>query len=546
MINTKILAHANILVKKQDFASAEKIYLEILAKSPKNDIVMSFLGRLYIKMKRYKAAERILEKAYNIRKTAPTIASLAFCKFKIKKFDESVILYEELFKYDPDSIKIYEKIIDAFRALNMYNFSHAYAQKLYLKHPDKENSYVRLTQSYIDIGEIKKAEETCAKTIQKFPRSGLIWIIAGNLQEYCYCNEEMAQNCYQTAIDYGNSSGYYHLAVSYTKVGKYKEAETCYEKMLEIFPEEDYVKAGLGMLYLTQKQMKKGYENFFKREKIKEVQNLKNQWIGEILENETLLLYCDHGFGDIIQFIRYLPVLSQKCNNIIVKTRPELLELLKISFPKDEYKNIMFTCDLQNIKYDKYVLSTDLPYYLNLDFDNIPYPDGYLKYDLQKKNYFKEKYFNNDKLKIGLCWRAGDFGLRSAMNRTINIDYFKKLLEMKDVQFYSFQKDDIFDGCKKYPQITDLSKELNDFNDTAAALMNIDILISADTACLHLAGALGKKAYLLIPYCADWRWFNNNKKTEWYSSVEIFKQQDRQDWFIEVNKIFEKLKDLLK
>ena len=194
--------------------------------------------------------------------------------------------------------------------------------------------------------------------------------------------------------------------------------------------------------------------------------------------------------------------------------------------------------------YDCYVLSADLPYYLDKDFDNIPSKDGYLKLDPEKVRYFKEKYFNNDKLKVGLCWKAGGIGVRGAINRTVNIEYFKKMLDLaeeKNIQFYSVQLEDIFDGCKKYPQIIDLAPEINDFDDTASIIENCDVFITVDTSCVHVSGAIGKKTFLMLPYCADWRWFNNDKVTEWYSSVELFKQQDRQDWFIEVDEMIERL-----
>lgn len=545
MINTKLLSEANLLVKKRDFDSAEKIYLDLLRDNPNNDIVQSFLGRLYIMKKKYKAAERILETAYNQHKTAPTIASLAFCKYRMKKFDDAIILYEELFKYDPDNTKIYDRIIQAFRELEMYNFSHAYALKFYNKHPDKEAANVRLTQSYMDLGDIKQAEISCAKTIQSFPKSGAAWIMAGNLQEFMYCNEELAQDCYQTAIDYNAPSAYYHLAVSCQKVGNFKEAEDNYKKMIELMPNEDYVYASLGTLYLTQKNMTKGYQYFIKREKAPEAKTLKNMWNGDVLKEETLLLYCDQGYGDHIQFIRYLPFLTDKFKIIKVLTRENCIQLFERSYSKKDYPNVEFYDDLNNINnYDKYVMASDLPYFLNIDFDNIPTPNGYLKFDEQKKEYFKNKYFNTDKLKVGLCWKAGGIGMRAAINRTINIDYFKKVLGLEKVQFYSFQLEDIFDAVEKYPQMIDLKKELKTFDDTASAMANLDLFISADTSCAHLAGALGIKSFLLIPYCSDWRWFENTEKTEWYTSVELFKQEDRQDWFIEADKIYEKLKEI--
>ena len=544
MINAELLGQANLLIKKRDYVSAEKIYLELLAKNPDNDIVQAFLGRLYIRQRKYKGAERILQKAYDIRKTAPTIAALAFCKFQLKKYDEAVILYEELFKYDHDSEKIYIKIIDSFRNLGMYNFSHAYSQKYYLKHPDSEQAMIRMTQSYIDIGNIKEAEIMCAKTIQAFPESGHAWVIAGTLQEFTDCNEEMAQNCYLTAIDYGFNSAYYHLAVSYQKVGNYKEAEENYKKMIELVPQEEYSQASLGTLYLTQKDIVNGYKYFQKREKSPDIYSLKNPWDGSNCPDETLLLYCDQGYGDHIQFIRYLPFLKENFKKIKVLTRENCMDIFKRSY--QNYPDIEFIDDYDKFgNYDKYTLASDLPYYLKMDFDHIPFPEGYLTVNSDKKEYFRNKYFNTEKLKVGLCWKAGGAGMRAAINRTINIDYFKRLLEAKKVQFYSFQLDDIFDATEKYPQIIDLKDELKTFDDTASALENVDLFISADTSCAHLAGAIGKKTYLLIPYCSDWRWFDNTEKTEWYNSIELFKQQDRRDWFIEVDRVCEKLKEYI-
>ena len=545
MMNTELLAQADILIKKQDYGSAEKIYLELLGKNPNDDVVQAFLGRLYIRWHKYKGAERVLEKAYNRRKTAPTVAALAFCKFYLKKYDEAVILYEELFRYDPNSEKIYIKIIDAFRNMGMYNFSHAYTQKYFMNYPDKEEAMVRMTQSYIDIGDIKEAQLMCAKTIQTFPKSGHAWVIAGTLQEFTDCNEEMAQDCYLMAIDYGFKAAYYHLAVSYQKVGRYKEAEENYKKMIELIPQEEYSQASLGTLYLTRKDIIKGYEYFMKREKSPDVYRLKNLWDGSECPDETLLLYCDQGYGDHLQFIRYLPFIRENFGRVKVLTRENCIDIFKRSY--QHLDNVEFFDDYDNFgEYDKYVLASDVPYFLKMDFDHIPFPEGYLSINQEKKEYFKTKYFNNtDKLKVGLCWRAGGAGMRAAINRTINIDYFKKLLEAKKVQFYSFQLDDIFDATEKYPQITDLKDDLKTFDDTAAAMDNLDLFISADTSCAHLAGAIGKKTYLLIPYSSDWRWFDNTEKTEWYNSVEIIKQQERQDWFIEVDKLCEKLKEYI-
>ena len=101
---------------------------------------------------------------------------------------------------------------------------------------------------------------------------------------------------------------------------------------------------------------------------------------------------------------------------------------------------------------------------------------------------------------------------------------------VENAKYYSFQMGDIFDMNTKYPQITDVTKDISNFDDTAAALKNLDILITIDTALAHLAGALGVKTYLLLCHAPDWRWFDNTTKTEWYPSIKIIKQHDRKTW----------------
>ena len=113
---------------------------------------------------------------------------------------------------------------------------------------------------------------------------------------------------------------------------------------------------------------------------------------------------------------------------------------------------------------------------------------------------------------------------------------------MDNIQVYSFQVDDTLKGCEQFPQIVNLGKDFKDFSDTAEALMAMDVLVTVDTSVAHLAGALGVKTYLLLPYATDWRWFNDTKTTPWYKSVEIFKQTDSISWEEPINNIIEKLK----
>ena len=148
----------------------------------------------------------------------------------------------------------------------------------------------------------------------------------------------------------------------------------------------------------------------------------------------------------------------------------------------------------------------------------------------------------SDKKKVGLCWEAGSSGRRSMINRTIHVKSFEPLFNLDNIQTYSFQVNDSFDGNKKYSdKMINLARDFKDFSDTARALKSMDTVVTVDTCVAHLAGALGVKTYLLLPYSADWRWFDSEKTTPWYNSIEIFKQKNAISWDDEINDIVKKL-----
>ncbi len=228
-------------------------------------------------------------------------------------------------------------------------------------------------------------------------------------------------------------------------------------------------------------------------------------------------MVCEQGFGDHIQFIRYLPFLREKVKKLYVASRKPLTELFKKNYPYIEFiSHEEIKPEMQSVRI------TDLAYIMDIDFDNIPFSEGYLKSET--------KEIKSDKLKVGLCWEAGSAGIRTMINRTINIRLFEDILNMENIQVYSFQVQDTLKGNDRYPQMINLARDFKDFEDTAQALQAMDVVISVDTSVAHLAGALGVKTFLMLPYATDWRWFNDTKATPWYKSIEIFKQEDPISW----------------
>ena len=184
-----------------------------------------------------------------------------------------------------------------------------------------------------------------------------------------------------------------------------------------------------------------------------------------------------------------------------------------------------------------------MPYYLKTDIDTIPLSTGYFIADKKKIVKYSEKYFQTKKLKVGVCWEAGRAGVRDAINRTLNISMLAPMFDIPNVEFYSVQVNPAMDNYKEYP-LTDLGSTFKSFDDTAAALKNLDLLVTVDTSVLHMAGALGVKTFMFLPYTYDWRWFDGRETTEWYDSVRIFKQTKRMDWSDVVEKMVCEIKKM--
>ena len=183
-----------------------------------------------------------------------------------------------------------------------------------------------------------------------------------------------------------------------------------------------------------------------------------------------------------------------------------------------------------------------LPYALKLNSEKIPFDEGFLKANPEKVKESKTNYFNNNKFKIGIKWLGNP---SIGLSRIIPIESFYKLFDLPNTQFYSVQTDDGVEELQKLPdnyELFDLGKTFNDFSDTAAAIENLDLIICNDTSIAHLAGAMGKPCWILLPSLYNWRWHTDISFSPWYKSVRIFKQNEADNW----DEVFERVYDSLK
>ena len=324
-----------------------------------------------------------------------------------------------------------------------------------------------------------------------------------------------------------------NLGKAFRKQGKLEESIQAYQKAIQI--QFDYAEAhiDLATIFLSQGQLIAGWKEYewrwYRKRYFK-----RPLWNGTSLNGKSILVHCEQGFGDMIQFIRYIDLLPDKDTTIIFACQPELKPLFK----SIDRINTLVTKGENIPDSDFYVPLLSLPYIFNTTLDTIPARIPYLYPNPKVDSVLLLD--ENHNLKIGIAW-AGRPTHANDHNRSIDLKRFECLLGIGNCEFFSLQVGKRRESIKQYGYhhiIKDLGKQFANFHHTALAILQLDLVISVDTAVAHLAGALGKEVWTLLPFVPDWRWMLDRSDSPWYPSMTLFRQKKVGDW----DGVFQQLK----
>ena len=357
---------------------------------------------------------------------------------------------------------------------------------------------------------------------------------------------EEALACFQQGLILEpNNAGYYNnLAVFWEEQRQYEKGIKYCELALEIDP--DYVKShwNISIMLLRLGNFTRGFEEYewrWRREQSPPRTLPKPLWDGANLEGKTILLQAEQGMGDLIQFIRYVPLIRGRGGHIIVECHPPLVRLLETFVGVEKVVAIGESLP----EFDVYIPLLSLPRILGTTLATIPAEIPYI-YPLETVS-FKLDPPAKSGLKVGLVW-AGNPSNQDDRNRSCSLHHFLSLINLPNIAFYSLQKGpkaaEINQISEPVP-LQDLSSQLNDFADTAAVIAQLDLVITVDTAVAHLAGAMGKPVWVLLGYNPDWRWMCDREDSPWYPSVRLFRQNSPGNWQEMLARVREALKQLV-
>ena len=357
----------------------------------------------------------------------------------------------------------------------------------------------------------------------------------GSKLDFIKSNEELLSIINKDNLPSKNLSTFYNcLGTNYAQLCNIKESIQCHLKAIDLNSENNEAYFNLGIRYLYENNFKEGWKYYEYRLKKNKLPHNKYPLKLDDIINKRVLVRHEQGLGDTIQFSRLLNNLSKYSKAIDFLIPESLRDLFDI-----RNVNIIYKLD-SNTNYDYEIYLMSLPYFFNIDLTNPP------KLSHINKNLLKKDTKKNKNFKIGLAW-SGNENYNFDILRSLKLTYLKKILALKDlnnINFYCLQKE---------IREIDLNyfKELNiyylgdlKFANLAKEIIKMDLVISSDTSILHLSSNLGVKTFGLLPFAADWRWADNEIKTNWYDSLEIFRLKKDQSWEDLSEKIVDKIKEI--
>ncbi|NKB44994.1 MAG: tetratricopeptide repeat protein [Alphaproteobacteria bacterium] len=321
----------------------------------------------------------------------------------------------------------------------------------------------------------------------------------------------------------------YGLGLVSRDCNQLEESLSYFERALEDFPDDPDLNWDRAQTLLRMGDYESGFEAYewrWKLERSAPRKFDKPEWDGSALNGRTLFLYGEQGFGDAIQFARFIPELAKAhSTEVILEVRPELVRLLEGQL--SGIKQVVARGD-DLPEYDCHLPLMSVPRILKAALDDVP-NEPYLK---PKSGLVSIQSAPEGALNIGLAW-AGSPTQANDRNRTFALNDLLPLLQLPQCKFYSLQKGDAaaeIDSLGISHAISPVGPILRDFADTSAVIEKLDLVITADTSVAHLTGAMGKPVWIALSVFHDWRYDAEGSISGWYPQAKVFRQETAGDW----------------
>jgi tetratricopeptide (TPR) repeat protein len=449
----------------------------------------------------------------------------------LKRYDEALFCYDHAIKLKSDYAELWSNKSIALDNLNRYEESIFCCDQAIKLSPDYVEALVNKAVSLNNLKRYDEALYCCDQAIKLKIDYAEAWSSKGislnNLRHY-----EQALSCFDQAIklrsDYAEA--WSNKGFSLDKLKRHDEALSCCDQAIKLRPDyydsywnKSLIKLVIGDFEngweLYKYRWQKGDAYQYRHFNIKKLELLSN------LKDKKILIWYEQGFGDTIQFSRFIPKLINLGAIVTFEVQKDLEVFFKNQFECEITSKVNVTDH-----FDFQAPLLDLVRLFKTSIDNIPSNHDYLKVQYKVVDWKKKLKLSKNKLNVGISI-SGSSNYKDNFIRSLPLKNIEPLIQAAN--FFVIQKelsDKDINFLRKYPEIHFLGREIVNFSDTAAIVENMDLIISIDSSLIHLAGALGKKSFLMLPWIPEWRWMLDRSDSPWYQSIKIFRQKSIGDW----------------
>jgi tetratricopeptide (TPR) repeat protein len=539
-----------VLHQQGRFNEAEHFYKEVLSHAPAHFDALHLLGVVALQTGRTRSGVDLIAKAVILNpNSAGAHNNLGNGLKDLRRFGDALASFDKVIALKPDYAEAHNNRGIVLRDLERFADALASFDTAIVLKPDYAEAYNNRGNMLKDLRRLPDALADFDTAIRLKPDyAGAYYNRGIVLHDLKRLDEALANFDKAIALRPDYADAYNNRGRALQDLKRFDDAIASFDKTIALTPDYAEAYSNQSLCFLQMGRFAQGWRLYEWRKKLEEPFGNRlfstPLWLGqEDLSDKILFVHWEQGFGDTIQFCRYGKLLKARgAKKAVMSVQEPLYELLRELSPEVEIINH----DEVPAAFDWHCPLMSLPLALGTTLQTIPSEPRYIFADERLRTAWNARLPPRAKPRIGIVWRGGTRH-RNDHNRSIDLQALTPLFSA-EADWISLQKEP---GDRDAPllhelrQIVCCGEELKNFSDTAAVIDLLDLVITVDTSVAHLAGAMGRQVWILLPYNSDWRWLLDRDDTPWYPTARLFRQDDTRSWENVIARVRDALQDFV-